>query len=523
MLRAHRFRSISSLQIVLLTGAIYAILNQFGSVTEIFPGVSIVFPATAIAVASIYHFGFPAVLGIFLGTMITPWGAKEGLLSIFIYYLPMGVINVLEGLIPALAFRKIRTFDPELSRLRDIGIFLLFACILNTGISSVSGNLIRHLVSGAPFSFAPIKIWWIADGIAALVWGLPLFLLLEFLRKGKSPFVLGKEGWEKQEARVLPDIFALIILFAGVFYLTESWGIGSFHIFAILFLIPLLWATWTQGLPGGTIINGVISIAYITVALITDISAEGAFPRFGFYANTVTVYLFLYFFALFAIFGGHLADQKRELLREIERRRKDIEQDFLSAVCALSAAIEAKDPGTVDHVRRVSDHSVMIGRILGLEGEDLHTLQYAAILHDVGKIGIPESILLKPGPLTEEEKAVMKRHVEVGARIIGNVSALQGAVPLILHHQERWDGDVNHPRFPAYPEGLQGEDIPLGSRIIAVIDAFDAMTSERPYRSARSREEAVRELKEEAGRQFDPGVVEAFISAFSDFGELQAG
>jgi len=136
-------------------------------------------------------------------------------------------------------------------------------------------------------------------------------------------------------------------------------------------------------------------------------------------------------------------------------------------------------------------------------------------LHDVGKIGVPDQLLGKPGPLSEDEAEVMRRHPEIGARILRNIDVLRDVAPVILHHQERFDG-VQEGEFPGYPAGLRGEEIPLGARIIAVVDAFDAMTTDRPYRQALVVQEAVAVLRAESGKQFDPLVVDTFLAVLDE-------
>jgi HD-GYP domain-containing protein (c-di-GMP phosphodiesterase class II) len=141
---------------------------------------------------------------------------------------------------------------------------------------------------------------------------------------------------------------------------------------------------------------------------------------------------------------------------------------------------------------------------MGLSPEEVDVIRHASILHDVGKIGIREKILKKPGLLTEEERREMEYHPFIGTRILQSVKLLEPVMPLVYHHHERYDGT-------GYPDGLKGEEIPLGSRIIAVADAFESMTSDRPYRKALPLEEALAELRRGAGRQFDPRVVEVFL------------
>ena len=150
-------------------------------------------------------------------------------------------------------------------------------------------------------------------------------------------------------------------------------------------------------------------------------------------------------------------------------------------------------------------YAMCLARAHRMGEADLRDLEYGVILHDIGKIGIPDSILLKPGPLTPEEWKVMRTHPEVGRRLVENIPFLAGAVPIVYHHHERWDGH-------GYPEGLSGESIPLGARIFAVADALDAMTYDRPYSRAVTLEAARAEISRCAGTHFDPAVVDSFMT-----------
>jgi putative nucleotidyltransferase with HDIG domain len=179
----------------------------------------------------------------------------------------------------------------------------------------------------------------------------------------------------------------------------------------------------------------------------------------------------------------------------------------------LLDAITPKDHYTTDHALEVARLAWLVGRELGLNEEELEWLVHGALLHDLGKLGVADAILEKLGPLTEEEWKVIKRHPELGARMIEPLEFLRKAVPVIRHHHERPDGR-------GYPEGLEGDEIPLGARIVAVVDAYDVMIR-RPYRperygSKRSPAEALQELRREAGRQFDVRVVEAMGRLLGD-------
>jgi putative nucleotidyltransferase with HDIG domain len=181
-------------------------------------------------------------------------------------------------------------------------------------------------------------------------------------------------------------------------------------------------------------------------------------------------------------------------------------------LAALSQAIESRDPYTRGHSDRVSSIAEVIARRLGWKRSHLSALRLGALLHDIGKLNLDDAVLRKPGPLDEREFDEIKRHPLAGARLIRSFEALRPALPYVLFHHERWDGR-------GYPSGRSREQIPSGARIVAVADAFDAMISVRPYRQQLSVRDALIELQDGAGTQFDPGVVRAFVAAWED-GEL---
>src|SRR3989454_3764568 len=176
-----------------------------------------------------------------------------------------------------------------------------------------------------------------------------------------------------------------------------------------------------------------------------------------------------------------------------------------SVICAFNQLLDLKDLNTGVHSTRPAEWGIRVGQELGLEEAELQNLEVAALLHDIGKVGIPDSILRKPGRLDPEEYALMKKHSEYGWAVLRMLPGFERAALDILHHHENFDGK-------GYPAGLQGSEIPIVSRIVTVIDAFDAMVSSRPYRVGLPHEEAVRRLIESSGTQFDPAVVRCFIS-----------
>ncbi len=197
-------------------------------------------------------------------------------------------------------------------------------------------------------------------------------------------------------------------------------------------------------------------------------------------------------------------------------RRAELQEAYLATVKVLAAAIETRDPGSGQHIERAAALAVATARALGWdEGEQLERLELGAALHDVGKIGIEDRLLIKPGPLDAAEWEQMRRHPELGARLLEAVPFLQPAVPCVRHHQERYDGR-------GYPDRLAGEAIPVEARIVAVVDAFDAMTSTHVYRAAMTSAEALAELDRCVGTQFDPAVVAAFFRVV-EFGARDDG
>ncbi|MEW5763260.1 MAG: diguanylate cyclase, partial [Bacillota bacterium] len=201
------------------------------------------------------------------------------------------------------------------------------------------------------------------------------------------------------------------------------------------------------------------------------------------------------------------------LLREVEAEWPE-EHPLLHNVVALLRTIHAKDRYTYTHSERVARYAAKLARAAGMRDGEVKKLKLAAFLHDVGKIDIPTKVLNKPEPLTREEWEVIRRHPVVGAEIVGQIKALEEIAPLVLHHHERYDGS-------GYPAGLAGEAIPLGARIIALADAYDAMTSNRPYRPAKTHETALHEVRQGAGRQFDPSLVKLFVRVCHAQGNAQ--
>jgi putative two-component system response regulator len=201
---------------------------------------------------------------------------------------------------------------------------------------------------------------------------------------------------------------------------------------------------------------------------------------------------------------GRTSEQMGAQARALEAALSESESAYDSTLRALSLALDVRDRETEGHAQRVARYMDLMARELRPSNVDVRTLRRGALLHDLGKIGIPDEILRKTGELDGSEWRVMKRHPAYGARILAGIPYLSGAAEIVRHHHEHFDGS-------GYPDGLAGEDIPLGARIFALADALDAMTSDRPYRRAMSLEAAICEIERCSGKQFDPVMVNAFL------------
>jgi cyclic di-GMP phosphodiesterase len=215
-------------------------------------------------------------------------------------------------------------------------------------------------------------------------------------------------------------------------------------------------------------------------------------------------------------YEDHLEELVEQRTAELDQTLNSLENAYRSTLKALTAALETRDQETHGHSERVVTYSLRLGREYGLDQPHMKALEFGSLLHDIGKIGVPDMILRKPAKLTEEEWVLMRQHPAHGQQILRGITFLEGAARVVAQHHEKWDGS-------GYPLGLSAEDIDVCARIFSVADAFDAMTSDRVYRKGKPYESAALELDEWAGRQFDPKVVEAFHRVpKEDWAELHA-
>ncbi|HVG09310.1 MAG TPA: HD domain-containing phosphohydrolase [Thermoanaerobaculia bacterium] len=486
------------------TALAFALASRASAVFSLPHGLSFFFPPAGISLAAGAAFGPWGVAGVVLGVIVLPWGAADSIPALLLF----GLANGLSAAIPAWVLRH-----PDggtgvrLRRVFDYG------GVINNLASAAVGTFAFVWLGRSPGQLRPAAndffLWWTSDLAAALVLGLPLLLALrpEVLLTDPDREMLREwlRGVRKPRwCAVLVALTALAIL------VVDRLSLGFPHWLAIPLVIPIGMAALEGGAGPAILVSSFACTAYMAV-LLSGTRGEPATVVQVLAPAYTTVGILM----LFALTGGWLAGRHRRLLDRVRANEAQLERDFERTVASLAAAIDAKDPTTEGHVQRVAHLSVLVGRRLGYNERRLRLLRYGAMLHDVGKIGVPEAILNKPGGLTAEEKEVMEQHVEIGLKIIRDVEVLREVDPLIRYHQERWDGTRDGVKYPGY-FGLRGEEIPEGARILAVVDAFDAITHDRPYRAGNTVEAALEELRREAGRQFDPRLVDVLAEVLRD-------
>jgi HD domain-containing protein len=287
--------------------------------------------------------------------------------------------------------------------------------------------------------------------------------------------------------------------------ITYSTG-GYTSAFSALFFLVITVSALRFGVVGSVLCAVVVALLYITAGAVSPLREGNYLATVSFDRLVILQRLFL--FVVVAVLGSVMAralSSHRELVT-----RRDVEAKLMTEVnMALANAIEAKDSYTRGHSERLAKLAGACAERMNLSRDEVGAVRLGAILHDVGKIGIPDRILRQSMSLTEDEMAWMRRHPQIGADIIGPVEGLHHVSPLIRHHHEKWDGT-------GYPNGLRGNAIPMGSRIIAVADAFEAMVADRIYRPSLGLEKALEELRAGRGSHFDPQVVDTFLDMIAN-------
>ncbi|HYO15205.1 MAG TPA: HD-GYP domain-containing protein [Thermoanaerobaculia bacterium] len=476
-------------------------------------------------------FGWIGILGSAVGQLAMVWILQKSFLTALV----LSVSFALSGIAGWLVFR----FAPGLGRgLPNLRSFL--SLLGSALLGGLAGSVLLWM-AGFPVGGSGVAIWlWnrLTGGVmSVLLLGIPVLLALDrwgrrFLvpipgevpaRKSRG---VDAEGFGSGEETVIlappprrEEIGRELLLGAGMILGVTALSVPFTRLIpegagwiTLLYLGPILWAAFNRGLRGGVLAASGSGLAYLLgLAWMAAAAGAAGAERKELWANRGDLLIL----SVGAALVGWSREREIRVRDELVETNRLLRRDLLRVTRALTQAVEAKDAYTEGHLRRVSEYAVSVGEKLGLRGQDLETLHHASLLHDIGKIGIPEEVLRKEGPLTPQEIALMRRHPEIGARMLEKLDVLNDAAPLVLHHQERFDG-VRSGHYPGYPGGLAGDAIPLGARIIAVVDAFDAMTTDRPYRAALPVEDAVAVLRRERGKQFDPRVVDAFLDSLAE-------
>jgi len=380
---------------------------------------------------------------------------------------------------------------PSLPAFSDIWLPFIFFLVLSVFSEFFPVNLPMGGVMsiGFPVDYALI-----------LVYGPALSMIVTILSALIAEIIERKSSWFK----ILFNIsqLALSAGIAGLVY-QNTGGIVGFHNF-LKFIFPATLCALTYCFVNLIMVTVVMSLAQgsriFTVWRVNfkeNLATYLAEAPLGFLMTIIYVQVGIFGILLF-FFPLLLARRSFELYTKMRKM-------YLETIRALAAAIDAKDPYTKGHSERVAQMAVSLARELNLPEGEIENLEYSALLHDIGKIGIDEKILRKDDGLTNEEYDKIKKHTITGAKIIEPVDFLKKSYQAIYHHHERFNGN-------GYPDGIKEEDIPLAARIISVADAYDAMNSNRPYRKKLSRDKIIKELKEQSGKQFDPKIVKALVT-----------
>jgi len=400
-------------------------------------------------------------------------------------------LKIYIGVITTSAIALFIYLSPSLPSLSNIWLVVIFFLTISAFAEFISVDL---PVAGA------VSIGFPIDFLIILVYGPALAMLITTLSALISETIERKISWYKIIFNA--SQYGLSAGIAGIVYERLGGEVGAINL--TNYIIPATVCALMYYLVNSNLfiivihLSEKISLKHIWKTQLKGIIATYiALAPIGFIMAMVYVSIGIWGIILF-FFPLILARRSFELYTKMRKV-------YLDTIRALAAAIDAKDPYTKGHSERVAETSVVLAQELNLSDKDIENIEYTALLHDIGKIGIADSILGKKSSLTNKEFDKIKEHTIMGAKIIEPVDFLKNSYEAIYHHHEKYNGK-------GYPDGLKSEDIPLSARIIAVADAYDAMGSDRPYRKKLSKDKILKELKDQAGKQFDPEIVKALIS-----------
>ena len=400
-------------------------------------------------------------------------------------------LKIYIGVITASAIALFIYLIPSLPLLSNIWLVLIFFLAISVFAEFVPVDL--------PMA-GSITIGFPIDFVIILVYGPVLAMLISAISAIISEALEKKTSWYKIIFNA--SQYALSVGVAGLTYQYVGGVVGFQNFFK--FALPAALCALSYCVVNSTLVTMVISLSQETrITTVWRLNIKEMIPSYlaeapiGFimaivYVDVGIIGILLFFLPLL------LARRSFELYTKMRKV-------YLDTIRALAAAIDAKDPNTKGHSERVAKMSLTLAQELNLSGREIENIEYTALLHDIGKIGIADNILGKVSSLTNKEFDKIKEHTVMGAKIIEPVDFLKNSYKSIYHHHEKYNGK-------GYPDGLKSEDIPILARIIAVADAYDAMGSDRPYRKKLNKDKILKELKDQSGKQFDPEVVKVLIS-----------
>jgi len=345
-----------------------------------------------------------------------------------------------------------------------------------------------------------ITIGFPIDFVIILVYGPAIAIWITFLGEILGELINRRTTWYK--AFFNASQYALSVGVAGLVYQFVGGVVGSQDF--LKYVLPAALCAFTYCVINSILVAIVISFAQqVKLTMVWRVNIKEMIPSY--LAEAPIGFLMAIVYVEVGIFGILLFFLPLLLARRSFELYTKMRKVYLDTIRALAAAIDAKDPYTKGHSERVAHTSVALAQELNLSDQDIENIEYTALLHDIGKIGIADNILGKKSSLTNKEFDKIKEHTVMGAKIIEPVDFLKNSYQAIYHHHERYNGK-------GYPDGIKSEDIPLSARIIAVADAYDAMGSDRPYRKKLNKDKILKELKDQSGKQFDPEVVKTLLS-----------
>lgn len=493
----------------LVVGIAWALLNRLGSLFEFMPGVSFFFPAAAVTAIAAAWVGPWGALAVWLANFVFPWGAAVGPVRTGLFGLP----EVIFYFMALVALRRAEV-QPRYRLLRVVA-----GLGLGTLASAALGTLLLALLPPPGLGTAPPRLalafvsWWFSDLTAACTLGLAGIVLV------RPPAVLLLEeqahlrSWQRLKAwgPVLFGVAGTAVVVAAV---AAATGARPYW-FGLLFLAPLAIAAFHGGTGAALITNGAIAAVHLLLVVSFDSSQIERVT-----VELVTAYGYVLVFTAMAWLLGSQAAANRTLVRKVRDQQAALEEALEQIVVLLAQTLESKERGSRGHAQRVAELSLKVAEVLGLSPEETKVLQRAALLHDVGKVGVGEGVLNQPVELDPEGKNLLRRQLSQSVASLQRVELLREVMAVVEAVSERWDGKTTG----EYPGrlGLAGEAIPLPARIIGAVRAYDAMTHPKPWRPARTREEAVAELWRCSGTQFDPQVVRALTEVLRERWDMEA-